>query len=242
MVHKFPSQESSVLCFIWGLLHAIGFNQGWLIAHAELKLPLIYRQASSKQDKRAAKADITVLHVGSYYRLCVVKDKSDETGIRINSEGQLIAEAIAAQQQNYMKQSTTDSTNAAKLAKTDNCKDKGDALESEAQIDGEASSNNDLPIIGIRLNGSKFFFYSIPISSTILYSMDTCQEANVATDVLRFTHEFGQGFDFQVPDDRKTIIECLDKIRYVLAKIGELAKRRNSGILYYATAPPNEQC
>ena len=92
---KYQDQESIVDSFVSLLLEKLGFFDGWLYAFPQMKVPLLYGDATLKE----ATADFTILDVLSFYRMAVIEDKRLQDTI-INSEPQLIAEAIALHQAN----------------------------------------------------------------------------------------------------------------------------------------------
>jgi len=87
---KYSYHESIVDSFVILLLQRLGFYDGWLYPFPQLSLPLRYS---------AATADFAIMHVLSFYCMAVVKDKCVNNDM-VNSEPQLIAEAIAMSQAN----------------------------------------------------------------------------------------------------------------------------------------------
>jgi len=81
------------------LLESLGFGDGNWVVRSRRESPLLFGD-----EEREAVADVSVIDISSddIVRLCVVEDKSndEERSIIRNSEAQLIAEGIAASQQN----------------------------------------------------------------------------------------------------------------------------------------------
>jgi hypothetical protein len=89
--------ESAVHTFVLLLLQALGFTDGYLWVFPQLSLPLCYGDS-----KQQAKADFTIMdiNVPSFYRMAVLQDEIDPYSGPMNSEPQLIANAIAIHQEN----------------------------------------------------------------------------------------------------------------------------------------------
>jgi len=91
----------------------LGYFNDWLFAFPQLDVALDFGDVV-----RQAKADFTVLDITSYYRMAIIEDKRQENET-LNSEPQLIAEAIAIHQQNMMttneirKRKRTESSSAS---------------------------------------------------------------------------------------------------------------------------------
>ena len=92
---------------------------------------------------------------------------------------------------------------------------------SEAQLVAEAlaafqkypdASN----FIGIRVNGSSFFFYHISKCEKLLNALATQKSPTDTTFVQRFSASKESGFDFTIQQHLTTIIETLDYIKYKL--------------------------
>jgi hypothetical protein len=64
-VKKYQDQESIVDSFVSLLLEKLGFFDGWLYAFPQMKVPLLYGDATFKE----ATADFTILDVLSLYRI-----------------------------------------------------------------------------------------------------------------------------------------------------------------------------
>ena len=78
-------------------------------------------------------------------------------------------------------------------------------------------------IYGLRLNGYKFSFYEIPITSQILEAMETQKSTQQETQVKKVAD-----LNFLLPADRENIIILLDKLRNKLNNEGKKSKRRIS--------------
>jgi hypothetical protein len=79
-------------------------------------------------------------------------------------------------------------------------------------------------IIGLRLNGLKFFFYAIPISHVLLSTtaMETETRAKEATVVtaLRNDRLDSREFNWENQADRGKIITVLDRLKAIVKKRG----------------------
>ena len=94
---KYYDNESLVDSFVNLLLERLGFYDGWLYPFPQLSLPLRYSAATPW--RITATADFAIMHVLLFYCMAVVKDKCVNNDM-VNSEPQLIAEAIAMSQAN----------------------------------------------------------------------------------------------------------------------------------------------
>eukprot|EP01031_Cornospumella_fuschlensis_P031748 gene31748-38375_t len=116
-------------------------SSGTLYPAPQHSLPLQYGDDVSA----TAKADFNVIDVLSFCRMIVAEDKK-QASIRVNSFPQLMAESISAVQRN--------------LEMSASCKRKWQ--------DVEDSNPDSAMILGLRVNGTFFYFYRINVSRPIL--------------------------------------------------------------------------
>lgn len=217
MMHKYPTIEALVDEFVSLLLRELmdGLEEAdWLYVFPQLPLPLIFGVPPNENEKTAI-ADRTIVDVGSFYRMSVFEDKSVDQQ-RVNSEPQLIAEAIAAHQANMQIKGEP----AAKKLKKD--------------TNNTASPQSDEPMLAVRVNGELFYFYSVRVQDPLLQAMASKTEATSQTEVLKLCHwpagaVEGQGLSFFSSDDRRLIVEVLDQMCQCLARAGRASRRRESG-------------
>jgi len=117
--------------------------------------------------------DFTVMDVMSFLRMAVVEDKRHDDELK-NSEPQLIAELIA------LFQANADDT------------DKKGSLKREA---------HEPYIMGVRVNGLRFWLYHIDNPNHLLASLASNSAASDVTEVKKLGHEMN-GLDFLQPEDR----------------------------------------
>lgn len=191
MMNKYANNESAVDSFVSLLLSELGFNHGWLYIFPQLYLPLTF----SNTIEREAIPDFTILDVVSFLRMSVIEDKSVDN-VLVNSEPQMIAEAIAAYQQNAKikydehhlhnhdlksrkRKQETDGVKPKKIKsnKNDDDNDKHSANENDDNDINDIDDNRQ--VISVRISGTTFRFYSVIISDSIIESMKTRMEGNL---------------------------------------------------------------
>ena len=185
LINKYPTREGIVDGFVNDLLTAVGFKDGMLYPFPQFEFSLWFGGY-----KKTAQPDFSMLNIVSFYRMVVVEDKSKNKG-NPNSEPQLIAEAIA-------------------LHKANLSIEKGRAEKRQKTNHGSSSSQEELSneVFGLRVNGSLFSFYKIPVTNSILDVMKTMQEAHQVTQVQRYGS--ADGLDFLEENSRRDIIHILD--------------------------------
>ena len=184
LINKYPTREGIVDAFVGDLLTAVGFKSGMLYPFPQFEFNLQFGAL-----KKTAQPDFSIMDIISFYRMAVVEDKSRNKA-KPNSEPQLIAEAIALHQANL----NIERGRADKRQKKNHSVAAGEELSNE--------------VFGLRVNGSLFSFYKIPITKAILDVMETMQEAHQVTNVLRFGGN--DGLDFLEEHSRREIIHILD--------------------------------
>jgi hypothetical protein len=191
MLLKYASQESMVDNFVAKLLDAIGFNEGFLFVVPQFSMDLKFDTI-----RKEAKADFVIQDVLSFYKLFIIEDKSKKNEI-VNSEPQMIAEAIANFQMNEVLQETIVVPPSEESANTATVVER-DVLEE---------------LFGLRVNGHKFWFYRIPITPSII----NCMRYTTATTAQNEVKRVGMtnGLDFFTPNDRVQIIKLLDNMKSV---------------------------
>jgi hypothetical protein len=184
---------------VFHLLNQLGFNDGMLFVMQQFQLDL-----KSGDSTKVAKPDFIIQDVLSFSKTLVFEDKSliKPSG---QPEPQLIAEAIAAYQHNRLQVTATyaqfQSTNEATVS------------------DGGEKINLNI-IYGISVKGLTFQFYEVPISQSILTSLETSRKALEITRVKR------QGpLHFLHPEHRKIILFFLEKFKKITSELGIQSKR-----------------
>jgi hypothetical protein len=150
---------------------------------------------------KEATPDFTVMDVVSFLRMAVMEDKRlNDT--YLNSEPQLVAELIAMAQAN---------------------------AEDEANNYGaEMKGVNAPPIIGVRVNGLRFWFYRVDNTNNLLNAMASNSSASEATKIKKLVGEDKNGLNFLVSADREIIIRTLAAVCDQFRSNGLSAKRRQS--------------
>lgn len=230
MMSNYPSVEAVVNDFVSQLLRVMLDaipNSRWLYVFPQLPLPLVFGGVSD----RCATADHTIVDVGSFFRMAVFEDKSALKGQegRINSEPQVIAEAIAAHQANMQlksKQATRKKQRQANNA-------------SAAAASSCAPAPVPDPLLAVRVSGTSFFFYSVRVTSHLLDVMHNGVEAVESTNVLKMSGDNpgdADGLNFYTPKDRTLILQTLDQMGQIIAAAAHASQRRVSGAASPATA------
>lgn len=197
LISKYISNEAMVDSLVSLLFHELGFYTGMLYPVPQHSLPLQYGGDVSS----TAKADFNIIDVLSFCRLVVAEDKN-LASIRVNSFPQLMAECISAVQKN-LETSTL-------------CKRKWEELE----------ESTDSPMLGLRVNGTFFYFYNINVSRPILSAMKFKGPASEDTIIKMVGGS--EGLNFLVPAHREKIITILDAWRADIEKKGRDSLRRLS--------------
>jgi len=215
---KYSDHESIVDSFVHHLLHRLGFNDDWLYAFPQLSLPLRYGTTSTT----VAKADFAILHVLSFYRMAVVEDKRVGSDT-VNSEPQLIAEAIAMSQANKVesRKRIRSASGESSISKSGHSSSSGHSSPSSST--GSAALDDTL--FGVRVNGLKFYFYSIPVSDAVLTAMSNSRTSAAPTIVYRLMNKNAVCLDWAVKEQRVIIIEVLDAVRSYLSEEGSKSQR-----------------
>ena len=196
MSFKYRKLESAVDLFVVFLLQRLGFYERRLFAFPQLSHKIVFGDV-----RKDAIPDFTVLDVCSFYRMAVIEDKSSANNSpECNTEAQLMAEAIAICQANLM------------ISKTQ-----------QHLLEKETLSNPVDTLLGIRIKGTVFTFYVIPITLQILSAIFTLKPTTTESVV----NKIGP-FDFQFLEDRNQIIDILDTFRYVAETKGQNSTTRNS--------------
>ncbi|RZA06965.1 MAG: hypothetical protein EOO68_04125 [Moraxellaceae bacterium] len=198
LISKYLTNEALVDSLISLLFHELGFYSGMLYPVPQHFLPLQYGGDVSA----TAKADFNVIDVLSFCRMIVAEDKN-QASIRVNSFPQLVAESISAVQKN--------------LETSASCKRKWQELE---------ESTADSAMLGLRVNGTLFYFYNINVSRPILSAMKMKGPASIDT-IMKMVGG-SEGLNFLDPVQRKMIITILDAWRSDIEKKGRDSVRRLS--------------
>eukprot|EP01036_Dinobryon_divergens_P032763 gene32764-42421_t len=190
LISKYLTNAALVDSFVSLLFHELGFYSGMLYPVPQHSLPLQY----GNNENATAKADFNVIDVLSFCRMVVAEDKIGANA-RVNSFPQFIAESISAVQKN--------------LETSTSCKRKWEEL---------VESATDSFILGLRVNGTFFFFYNILVSRPILSAMKS--KGPASEDTLIKMVGGSEGLNFLVPEQREVIITILDAWRVDIEKKG----------------------
>jgi hypothetical protein len=120
----------------------------------------------------------------------------------------LIAESISAVQKNLETSTST------------SCKRQWEQLEEES------ATVSDSTVLGLRVDGTFFFFYNIIVSRPILSAMKL--KGPASEDTLIKMVGGSEGLHFLVPEHRKVIITILDAWRVDIEKKGRDSVRQLS--------------
>ena len=151
----------------------------------------------------------------TYYYHFLVEDKSDASPLSdSNVEAQLLAEIIAIYQSN--KDAPSIYNNRKEIS----------SLNANTIVSQTINNNESMEILdtifGVKVKGSNFTFYAIPITKSILNALATCTATYHTTQARRYGP-----FNFKIVDDRRAIIIALDRLLAMLSD-NEDAIRRES--------------
>ena len=156
-----------------------------------------------------ARADFVILDLLSDCRMAVFEDKYTDSG-RSDSTPQLIAEAIAAHQHNFRKAH----------GMSDICFMLNERAKKYTFCD---------PFFGVRVFGSKFQFFVIPVSAAIMKAMETRMRAEGPTTIFKLASK--SELDFKIPSDRALIIKLLGQMPQNIEIKGAKSSQRNAMML-----------
>lgn len=209
---KYPNHESMVDSFMTLLLKELGYFSGLLFALQQFRLPLIFGE---NQYFKESIADFLIMDLVSYYKMAVVEDKSVNES-RTNSLPQLVAESIALYQCNVTKEEEFGGTRKYLKVKHDQgIGSSSDLGRCAVEKEEHNEKGNGLDhVIGIRVNGTVFHFYSIEISEAVCDAMRTLKPTTKQTPIVEIGKP--QGYDFWNQQDRDVIILLLDYLRDII--------------------------
>ena len=150
-------------------------------------------------DSATAKSDQNIVDVLSFNRMIVSEDKN-LASIKHNSFPQLVAQAISAVQRN--------------METTTSQKRKWEDLDESSTI------------LGMRVNGTFFYFYNVNVSTPILTAMKLKTSPAEGTTMKMVGGS--EGLNFLIPTQREQIITILDAWRADIEKKGRESVRRLS--------------
>ena len=186
-------------------------------------------------------ADFTIMDVIYFLRMAVIEDKKYAAEF-LNSEPQLIAELIALFQANLARSfvpappassSATSSSTASVPTANATIFPSGESSESAPVSEPVEVDLNKLDaIIGVRVSGTRVWFYHIADPTVVLRAMQTNRRATTETRVARLGGV--GGFNFLDVAGRKEIIVALDQVRQEFQASGRKAQRR---VLHAPQAP-----
>jgi hypothetical protein len=79
-------------------------------------------------------------------------------------------------------------------------------------------------IFGVRVSGTFFYFYIIPVSTSVLTAMESMTATSVETKVIKVE----RSLNFLVDGDRETIINILCAMKTIIMNESGRHGRRNS--------------
>lgn len=208
-VFKWKTRESCVDGFVSRLLSHVGFDDNWLLVCQQHRLDLNFGSVN-----KHSIADFMVMDLLSFYRVAVYEDKSEQSNV--DSFPQLLAEIISVHQAN----SQIREEHVAKARKLK------DGSSSSKGIELMETDEKEEQIVGVRVNGSRFWFYVASIGSAIDNAMASQTTACDSTTVYKLGGE--DGFDFCFAEHREAIIKVLDTICRSLISIGPSRGRLSS--------------
>ena len=216
VVGKYRNVEAVVDLFVCFLLQRLGYFNDRLFAFPQFPHSILFGT-----EKCDAIPDFTIMDVLSFYRAFVFEEKSDaSSSADSNVEAQLIAEAIAVFQSSF-PEIANNPTSALK----DVVGITVEGVESTSTSSRTLSSyekNN--VILGVKVKGTIFTFYAVPITIHILTALKNCRASSETTTVTRLG-----SLDFKVEEQRNQIITVLDIYKQMIAVLGEKSSRRPSG-------------
>lgn len=198
LMSKHPFIEGMVDSLLNLLFRELGMYSGMLFPISQHSLSLQYGGGVNM----TAKADFAIIDALSICRMVVAKDRNVRGSI-VNSFPQLIAEAIAAIQNN--------------LEIEISCKRKWEQLEFYSPA----------AMWGLRVSYHYFFFYNIPVSASILSSMKNKCSAGESTNIT-YAYTSIDGLNILDSVHREIIITILDAWRADIEKKAMESARRLS--------------
>lgn len=200
MVGKYRTVEALVDLFVCFLLLRLGYYKGRLFAFPQFPHSIHFGTETCD-----AVPDFTIMDIRSFYRAFIFEEKSDASTRPDSSvEAQVIAEAIAVFQSSAIQGGITNTTDASQL------------LQSSSSSAFVPKEN---VILGVKVRGTVFTFYSIPISNQILNALNTCRAASMPTTVTRYGN-----LDYRIEEQRDIIITVLDMYKQMIEVLGDQHK------------------
>lgn len=187
---KFSHNEAAVDSFLNLLLFKIGFYDDWLLPVPQYRFKLEFEGV-----ERDAICDFCVVDVVSFAVMAISEDKSVKNE-RVDSEGQLFGEIIAAVMQLRKRKRKSDSDEEAIL------------------------SESDRKMYGLRVNGLIFHFYEVHVSDAMLEAVKTCRATTQSTEV-----KCHKDLNFCLKADREIIVQTLDTWREAMSNAGGRSRR-----------------
>ena len=143
--------------------------------------------------------------------------------VLVDSSPQMIAEAAFALHQLNSEYpiTTTSPSSSSSSSSSEAASDIAD--HSEAIVVEEHISP--VPIVGVRVSGFQFYFYSIPYSLPVLKALETQLTPEEPTVVKYFPKD---GLNVLLRAEMPSIIALLDRLRFNIAADGKASVRRTS--------------
>lgn len=154
MIEKYPNLEAVVDSFVLRLLIALGYEEDMLVAVQQFRLKLPWGVT-----EKESIADFTIMDVLSFLKIFIIEDKNLDS-VRLDSTPQVFGEAVAVNATNRLIRAQEP---ARKKAAT------GDFMQPTVSSPSAEPSG---PLLGVRVNGTRFFFYSIIIPERIETAME----------------------------------------------------------------------
>lgn len=183
---KYAHRDCYTHDYVGHLLHALRFNAGMLYAAAMVKLPLLFGAV-----EKLAIADYLVMDVQSGCRMFVSCDTRAVTlaeGHTADSVAPVVAGGIAIAQHN---------------------RSSGRKRTFEGAVKREPAAKE--VVYGIRVTGTVFHFYAMPIGDSILQAMTNQCSASEPTVFYRYKSQ--AGLDFMVFNHRAEILRMLSLLQ-----------------------------
>ena len=186
---KYSNIEKLVNLYIIFLFEKLGFYNKHLFTAFKLPLQIVFGLDIIKETI----PDFTVMDICTFYRFAVI------VSLEMNTEAQLIAEAIAIYQQRVKDNK--------KRKYNNNSNNNEEFIQPNIIIDNI--------VLGIIISDTIFTFYVISISESILNAMFKTLRMKTKSIIKKL-----ENLDFQIPTERLQIIQMLDRYRFIATVFG----------------------
>ena len=190
LIEKYPKLEAAVDSFVLRVLIALGYEDGMMVAVPQFRLKLPWGVTVKESI-----ADFTIMDVLSFLKIFIVEDKNLSV-MRMDSTPQMFGEAVAVNATNRAIHSQEPARKKSAV---------GDFQKPAATP--APAQESPAPLLGVRVNGTRFFFYSITVTERIETAMES--RTPPAEETVMYGAGDGAGYDFLIEKDRKVIITIL---------------------------------